>query len=644
MLQIRNIELHFGERALFNQISATIKRGEKVALVGRNGAGKSTLFKVINRELSVDAGDIQVSSNLTLGTLPQEVNFPDNVQVKEEAIKAFDQIKIIERKIEELGAMLETGNYSVGYSMERASQELSDCHEQLFLLGNNQIEGEVEKVLKGLGFNDDDLDKPINSFSGGWRMRVAMARLLLSSPDYLLLDEPTNHLDIESIIWLEQYLKDYAGAVVIISHDKLFMDRVCDRVLELELGKLYDYIGNYSAYKLQRAERMEKLEAAFANQQRVIEQKQRTIDRFMAKASKTKMAQSMQKQLDKIEKVEVPVTDQREWNLRFPKANRSAEVVVDCSNLQMSYPGKEVLKEVEWKLIRGEKVAFVGQNGQGKSTLAKLITGAIQPTKGSVTVGASVQMAYYRQDETNYLDPNKTLLEEMEDAATDENRSKVRAILGAFLFSGEDVEKKIKVLSGGEKSRLAMAKMLLKPINWLVLDEPTNHLDLEAKEVLKRALATYEGTLVLVSHDRDFLDGLTSKTIEFKDGQIKEYLGDINYFLGKRSADNFRAIELGTEVKPRSQKRELTRDEKKEIQNSKKQLQRNIQYLEREVGELEEKKSEMEAVMASATFFERNDHEEYLSKYSDVRKKLDVKTQEWEELVEALEEMEGMSN
>ena len=640
MLQIQNLSLQFGERVLFNNISATVKVGEKIALVGRNGAGKSTLFKVISGDQGTDGGKIVVPSSLTIGYLPQEVSFETGISVREEATRAYESIQILEDKISELEQMLESGNYTGGYDMDSATQALVDCHEHLHLLGINQQEGEIERVLKGLGFKDDQLDMPVSVFSGGWKMRVAMAKLLLSSPDYLLLDEPTNHLDIESIIWLEEYLQNYQGAVLIISHDKWFMDRVCRRIIELELGNLYDYSGNYSSFLEQRKERMEKLEAAYANQQRVIEQKQRTINRFMAKATKTKMAQSMQKQLDKIERVEIPVTDQREWNLRFPDASRSAEVVVDCEDVGMRFGENRVFKHIDWKLIRGEKVAFVGQNGQGKSTLAKIITGHLQPTEGYSKTGASVQMAYYRQDETKYLDGNLTLLEVMENEATEESRTQVRSILGAFLFSGEDVEKKVKVLSGGEKSRLAMAKMLLRPINWLVLDEPTNHLDMDAKNVLKSALKSFNGTLVVVSHDRDFLDGLTEKTLEFKAGNVKEYLGDISYFLEKRAMENFRELERGNDQgNAPVVKRELTKEERKRLQDEKKKLQRIIQYAERDIESLESKISDMEVKMADPDFFSSEKADELMVEYNKLKADLENKSTEWEEAVELLDDI-----
>lgn len=642
MLQLRNLQLHFGERVLFDDISATIKVGEKVALVGRNGAGKSTLFKVIAGDQGLDHGNIQVPSSLSIGFLPQEVSFPDEALVRSEAARAFETINTLEANIAILEQMLETGNYSPGYDMDRASQELADGHEHLVLLGNNQREGEIEKVLKGLGFKEEELDRPVNTFSGGWRMRVAMAKLLLSSPDFLLLDEPTNHLDIESIIWLESYLKEYPGAVMIISHDKWFMDQVCKRILELELGNLYDYTGNYSSYQNQRIERMEKMEAAYVNQQRVLEQKQKTIDRFMAKASKTKMAQSMQKQLEKIERVEIPITDQREWNLKFPPASRSGEVVAECRSVGMRYGKKQVLEGVEWKLIRGEKVAFVGQNGMGKTTLGRIITQQMAPTSGHVTIGASVQLAVYRQDETKYLDENRTLLEIMEDAATEENRSRVRSILGAFLFSGDEVDKKVKVLSGGERSRLAMARMLLRPINWLVLDEPTNHLDLDAKEVLKKALAQFSGTLVVVSHDRDFLDGLTSKTIEFRDGGIKEYLGDINYFLQKRAVDHFREFELDGQRSNGEGVVVLSKEEKKQIQQEKKRLQRVIQYAERDIEQLEDKLRFIEKDMADPTFFDRKDRDQIMTGYGKLKEELKEKNKDWEMAVEAMDQLEDV--
>ena len=458
-------------------------------------------------------------------------------------MEAFEEVRSIEARQTEINKDIESRSDYESDSYKRLLDEWSELNDRFLHLEGASAEANTEKVLKGLGFKSKDLQRKTNEFSGGWQMRVELAKILLQKPDYLFLDEPTNHLDIESILWLEQFLKDYPGAMIIISHDKQFLDTVTNRTLEIETGKLFDYNASYSQYLALRAERREKLESAFQNQQKVIAEKERTINRFMAKATKTKMAQSMKKQLEKIERIELDNADTATFILRFPPSPRSGQIVVDGKSIQKSYGAIEVLKGVDIKLERGERIGFVGQNGQGKTTLAKMIVGDESISGGHLDLGHNVEIGYYAQNQSDTLQPGLTVLQTMEAASPAEMRTKLRSILGAFMFSGEDVDKKVSVLSGGERARLAMACLLLRPFNLLVLDEPTNHLDMLSKEVLKEALLQYDGTMVVVSHDRDFLSGLTDRTLEFRDHKLFEYLGDVNYFLDKRELDNMRAVE-----------------------------------------------------------------------------------------------------
>ncbi|MCB0570664.1 MAG: ABC-F family ATP-binding cassette domain-containing protein, partial [Phaeodactylibacter sp.] len=472
-------------------------------------------------------------------------------------------------------------------------------------------------------------------FSGGWQMRIELAKMLLQRPDYLLLDEPTNHLDIESIIWLERFLKDYSGAIIVISHDKQFLDTVTNRTVEVELGNVYDYKAAYSKYVALREERRGKMQSAYQNQQRVIAQKERTITRFMAKASKTTMAQSMQKQLDKMERVEIPDEDTATMNIRFPAAPRSGQVVVEGKSISKAYGSLHVLDKVDIKLDRGDRVAFVGQNGQGKTTLAKIIVDELTLTDGQLTLGHNVQVGYYAQNQSETLHSSLTVLQTMEMASPPEMRTRLRGILGAFMFSGEDVDKKVSVLSGGERARLALASLLLRPFNLLVLDEPTNHLDMLSKDVLKQAILDYDGTLIVVSHDREFLSGLTNRTIEFRDRQLHDYLGDVNFFLEKRELDNMREVELSRSPQseaPRAvPKKELSFDERK-------RLMRNLSNAEKKVERLEGEIAALEAKMAAPDFYQNPEAVKVSEAYNSKQAELEKAMEEWEEAQLAMED------
>jgi len=474
------------------------------------------------------------------------------------------------------------------------------------------------------------MNRLTDEFSGGWQMRVELAKMLLRQPDYLLLDEPTNHLDIESIIWLESFLENYPGAIIIISHDKQFLDNITKRTIEIELGKMFDYKANYTKAMEMRKERRELQQNAFDNQQKVINQKERTITRFMAKASKTTMAQSMQKQLDKMERVEIDDEDTSAMRLQFQPSPRSGQIVVEGQNVKKQYDNLLVLDGVDFKMDRGDRVAFVGQNGQGKTTLAKILVGKEPATAGDVTLGHNVMIGYYAQNQADSLDPKKTLLETMEENSPPELRPRLRNILGSFMFSGEDVDKKVFVLSGGERARLAMACLLLRPINLLILDEPTNHLDIKAKEVLKKAVMEYDGSLIVVSHDRDFLADLTTRTIEFRDHHLYDHIGDVNAFLEKRALDNMRDVEMSSKVSAANNEVKKNND----IEN--KAIQKSIQQAERKIAELENEIKKKEQVMAEDGFFEKSNHTKILQEYNDLKKELDVKMAEWEEALEAM--------
>jgi ATP-binding cassette subfamily F protein 3 len=629
MITASNIYLQYGGRILFNDISVVIGDRDKVGLVGRNGAGKSTFLKIIAGEITPDEGSMSRPSSSTMGFLHQEMNIPTGKTVLEETLSAFDELRRLEQRLADMHEELERRTDYESESYFKFLEDYSHLNDRFHLLGGTDMQAQVERVLKGLGFKQSDFNRQTSEFSGGWQMRIELAKMLLQRPDYLLLDEPTNHLDIESIIWLEGFLEDYPGAVITISHDRQFLDNVTNRTIEIELGKVFDYKASYSKYVELRRDRREKQLAAYNNQQKLIAQRERTINRFMAKATKTSMAQSMQKQLDKIERIEIDEEDVAGMNLRFPQAPRSGQVVVEGKQLTKQYDAKLVLDKVYIKLDRGDRVAFVGQNGQGKTTLAKIIIGQIPRSNGELTLGHNVSIGYYAQNQADVLDPKMTLLETMEAASPPEMRTRLRNILGSFLFSGEDVDKKVSVLSGGERARLALACMLLRPFNLLVLDEPTNHLDMISKDILKQALLDYDGTMIVVSHDREFLAGLTNRTIEFRDRQLFDYIGDVNAFLEKRALDNMRDVELSTKngkaAAPASEvvKVEISREDRK-------RLQRNLQNAERAVERLEEEIKQLEKQMSAAGFYEGHNAPTIMEQHRQKQQALEQAMAAWE--------------
>lgn len=609
---------------MLNKINLIIKNKDKVGLVGRNGAGKSTLLKILSGEIGAQEGDITRPNGSTLAFLHQEILLDQTRTVIDAAMSAFDELKELEEKIESYNnQMAERSDYESD-SYAKLIQDFTDVNEKYDIIGGATARADAEKILKGLGFKQTDFEREIAEFSGGWQMRVELAKMLLSRPDYLLLDEPTNHLDIESIIWLEGFLKNYEKSVVVISHDQQFLDNTTNRTVEIELGQIQDYKANYSKYLELRIDRKEKMQSAYINQQKVLAEKERTITRFMAKATKTKMAQSMKKQLDKIERIELEDEDVAAMNLKFPPAPRSGQIVSEGKNISKSYGNLHVLNNVSITLERGERIAFVGQNGQGKTTLAKILTKSLSVTSGDVNLGHNCQLGYYAQDQSDALDTSITLLQTMENHSPPELRTKLRSILGAFMFSGEDVEKKVSVLSGGERARLALACLLLRPINLLILDEPTNHLDIISKKVLKQALQDYDGSMIVVSHDREFLSDLTDKTIEFRDKKLFTHLGDVNYFLQKRALDNMREVELqNAKKKVEKEKAIFSPDEEKA-------LKRKIENLERKISKIEEEIGEMEQQMGEEGFYQSDNANEVIGLHKKKKKNLDDLMAQWE--------------
>lgn len=629
MLNIHNLSISFGGTYLFEEVTFRLGAGDRVGLVGKNGAGKSTMLKMLAGDFKPDSGTIATEKEVRIGFLRQDIDFVKGRTVLEEAYQAFAEIKEAEFKIDEINHQLasRTDYESAAYS--ELIEKLSDVQHHYEILGGYSYVGDTEKILLGLGFKREDFNNQTDTFSGGWRMRIELAKLLLQSNDILLLDEPTNHLDIESIIWLESFLKSFPGVVVIVSHDKMFLDNVTNRTIEISLGKAYDFNKPYSQYLILREEIREKQLATQKNQQKKIEETQKLIDRFRYSATKSSMAQSLIKKLDKVERIEVDEDDNAVMNITFPVSVVPGRVVVEADGVTKAYSEKVILKDISLLIERGSKIAFVGQNGQGKSTFIKAIVNEF-PYEGTIKLGHNVQLGYFAQNQAEYLDGEKTLLDTMLEAANDSNRSKVRDMLGAFLFRGDDVEKKVKVLSGGERNRLALCKLLLQPFNVLVMDEPTNHLDIKSKNVLKAALQKFEGTLLLVSHDRDFLQGMANTVYEFKDKKIKEYLGDINFFLEQRNVDNFREVEKKSEVKPEAvnlkpQPKSLSYEEQKAqkaLQNKLSKIESQIQQLEKDIQKDDkELATNYDKLIENASFF---------TAYEKKKKELDKLMEEWE--------------
>ncbi|OBX23004.1 ATP-binding cassette subfamily F protein 3 [Gelidibacter algens] len=634
MLNIHNLSISFQGEYLFEDITFRLGAGDRIGLIGKNGAGKSTMLKILSKEMEPDSGQIAADKNLSIGFLKQDIDFVLGRTVLEEAYEAFKEIKELESKLEHINEQLVERTDYESDVYHQLMVDLNDIQHQYEIIGGYNYQGETEKILQGLGFKREDFEKLTDTFSGGWRMRIELAKLLLQNNDILLLDEPTNHLDIESIIWLEGFLKNYIGAVVIVSHDKMFLDNVTNRTIEISLGRIYDYKKPYSQYLVLRNELKTQQLASQKNQQKQIEQTEKLIEKFRAKASKATMAQSLIKKLDRMDRIEVDEDDNSVMTLNFPVSVIPGKVVVEAHHISKKYGDLQVLKNIDLNVERGSKIAFVGQNGQGKSTLAKIIVGELK-YDGHLKLGHNVQIGYFAQNQAEYLDGNKTVLDTMIDAANEKNRSKVRDILGSFLFRGEEADKYVRVLSGGERNRLALAKLLLQPFNVLVMDEPTNHLDIKSKNVLKEALRRFEGTLILVSHDRDFLQGLTKSVYEFKDQKIKEYLGDIDFYLDQRNVENLREIE----------KRDVVKEQPKETNKQTYEDQKKFKSLNNRLSNIEAKISQHEKDIKSMDVSLASDYDKtaadpkFFDRYKGKKSKLANLMTEWETIHEDLEQI-----
>lgn len=633
MFNAHNITVSFGGETLFDSISFRLGKGDRVGLIGKNGAGKSTLLKLLAKENNPTSGTFALEKNCQIGYLPQDLDFENGRTVLEEAYLAFEEIIKVERRQEEIHEFMgKTQDYESQTYMD-VLDELTELNTRYEMIGGYHYQAQTEKILLGLGFTMVDLNAPTDTFSGGWRMRIELAKLLLKENDILLLDEPTNHLDIESIIWLEQFLKKYKGALVMVSHDRMFLDQVTNRTIEIVQQRIFDFKKSYSEYMLLRYELRAQQQAAQKNQEKQIQQTEKLIERFRAKASKASMAQSLIKKLDKIDRIEIDPEENRKIKFEFAISHQPGKIILETQNISKAYDDKQVLNGVNMEVVRGEKIAFVGQNGQGKSTLAKIIVDEIS-YEGEVKLGHNVELGYFAQNQSTYLDGSKTVLESAEDSATPENRTKVRDLLGSFLFQGDAVEKKVSVLSGGERNRLALCKLLLQPFNVLIMDEPTNHLDIASKNVLKEALRNFKGTLILVSHDRDFVQGLCEKVVSFKDREVKPFLGDINAYLEYQKFSSLKELEKKTPV---------VRQEKKESdpasfekQKEQRAAQQKIEKVEKKIARLEKKIKEIDfdlEIEYDKTIAQPNFFDNYQAKKNELEQLMQI----WEELQATLE-------
>ena len=648
MLTATDLSVQFGGNYLFDSFSFALKPNDRVGLIGRNGSGKSTFLKIIAGEMSPETGKINFPKGYKIGYLPQDIKTQSELSVFEETATALAEIRNLEARREEIAVEItERTDYESDEYMALLN-ELSDIDERFSIIGGHSSDADVEQVLLGLGFLREEFGKLVSEFSGGWQMRIEIAKILLSAPDCILLDEPTNHLDIDSIRWLEIFLKNYSGSVIIVSHDKTFLNFITNRTIEFSLGNVYDLPFSYSEFMENRKQQRELQMNAYKNQQRQIAQTERFIERFKAKATFASRAQSKQKLLDKIERIEVEVEDVSSLKFKFPEPPRSSRLIVEARELTKSYDGKKiVLDKVDFAVERGEKIAFVGKNGEGKTTLAKIFA-KIEGYNGTINYGGSVEIAYFAQHQAEMLSGDMTVLDIIDKSAVGDIRPKIRSLLGAFLFSGDSVYKKVKVLSGGEKARLALCKLLLTPANFIILDEPTNHLDMISKDVLKQALSDFAGALIIISHDRDFLAGLTEKTIEFKNKTIKEYLGDINYYLDKNNLELLTQLEerIKNEKHPQYQPKsdisqaQQDRQNKKNQQKEENRLIKQIAKLEIEIAKLEKESEELAKLFQDSEFMSLTKlASEKQQEYDKIQTQLKEKIIEWENKSNELGEM-----
>lgn len=635
MINAHNISLSFGGETLFDSISFRLGKGDRVGLIGKNGAGKSTLLKLIASVNQPTSGSFALEKNCKIGYLPQDLDFENGRTVLEEAYLAFEEIKQVEARQEEIHLIMEQTQDFESDSYMAVLDELTELNTRYEMIGGYLYQAQTEKILLGLGFSMTDLNAQTDTFSGGWRMRIELAKLLLKDNDVLLMDEPTNHLDIESIIWLEQFLKKFKGALVLVSHDRMFLDQVTNRTIEIVQQRIFDFKKSYSKYMLLRQELREQQQAAQKNQEKQIQQTEKLIERFRAKASKASMAQSLIKKLEKMDRIEIDPEENKRIKFEFSISKQPGKIIMETKQLSKAFGEKKVLQGVNLELVRGEKIAFVGQNGQGKSTLAKILVGELE-SEGTVRLGHNVEIGYFAQNQATYLDGSQTVLEAAEDAATPENRTKVRDLLGAFLFPGEAVDKKVHVLSGGERNRLALCKLLLQPFNVLVMDEPTNHLDIASKMVLKEALVKFQGTLILVSHDRDFLQGLCEKVVAFKDRKVTPFLGDINAYLEHQKLSSLK--ELEKKSKPSPEKPSSKEQEKNDFEK-----QKQLRGIQQKIGTLERKITVLEKEIKEIDFDLEVDYEKTISQpnffdsYQSKKKELEALMEQWEALQQTLD-------
>lgn len=640
MISLNNITVTFSGKDIFRDVSFQINKENKIGLVGKNGTGKSTLLKIIIGELTEFSGNISTPKETTIGYLPQHLVYNDGKTIFDEAFTAFDDFKEQSKKLEKLNSILAERTDYESEDYHKLINKISELSYRLSFQNENHFIAQTEKILKGLGFTDDDFKRLTSEFSGGWRMRVEIAKILLRSPDVLLLDEPTNHLDINSIQWLESFLKSFNGAVVIISHDKRFLDNITNRTIEIINGGIFDYPANYSKYKELSKERLEQQIAAYENQQNKIKQTEKFIERFRAKATKASQVQSRIKMLEKMDMIEIDPEDNTSINFIFPPSPRAGDIVVEASELSKNYGDLNVLNKIDFTLERGEKIAFVGKNGEGKTTFARVIVKELD-YDGNLKIGHNVSIGYYAQNQDETLDKTRTVFETLDDIAVGDVRTQLRKILGSFLFRNDDIDKKVSVLSGGERARLAIAKLILQPYSLLILDEPTNHLDISAKEILKQALLKYDGTLILVSHDRDFLDGLVNTVYEFTDKKIKQFKGSIDYFLEKKKIEYIDDLSIKTE---NAEKQEIQVSDnkvdylkRKEQKRQESKIQRQIETVEMEIEELESRIEEIEDIFANP---KNSDTSDLYDEYERKKILLEKKMKEWEDLQEELSEMQ----